>query len=93
MNYVYFIFVYIQTSHKTKVFVYKWKKTMIPISKRQRACFYIHKNQKNCESFINIYKKHDTLQKQDDLRYVFIHQKPDTLLYAIFHDFLIGIYL
>ena len=31
-------------------------------------------------------KKADTLQKEENLRYVFIHKKPDTLRYAIFHE-------
>ena len=38
----------------------------------------------------NIYPKSRTLcKKQDNLCYVFIHKKPDTLCYAIFMTFLI----
>ena len=35
-----------------------------------------------------LYTKIQTLcKKQDNLRYVFIHKKPHTFRYAIFHDF------
>ena len=41
-----------------------------------------------------IYINPDTLQKQDNLSYVFIHKNPDTLRYAIFHEiFDIDIYI
>ena len=56
---------------------------MTPIQENQRARFYINKKQKP-----------DTLQKQDYLRYVFIHKKSDTLRYAIFHEiFELDIYI
>ena len=35
--------------------------TMTPISKRQRARFYINKKQKKCETFLYLYKNPDTL--------------------------------
>ena len=57
---------------------------MTPISKGQRAHLYIYKA-KN-EKRLYIYTKFQTLfKKQDNLRCVFIHRKPGTLRYAIFH--------
>ena len=65
---------------------------MTAIRETQRARFYIYKREKNCETFL--YTKSQTLcKKQDNLRYVFIYKKPDTLPYAIFHEnFGVGIY-
>ena len=53
---------------------------MTPISERQRARFCIYKKQKKLRKIQTLCKK------QDNFRYVFIHKKPDTLLYAIFHE-------
>ena len=65
-----------------------------PITERQRARFYIYKKQKNVKC-LYIYTKIQTLCKnQDNLRYVFIHKKPDNLRYAIFNEiFEIGVYI
>ena len=53
---------------------------MIPIRKR---------NAKKMAKRLNIYRKIPTLfKKQENLRYVFIHKKPDTLRYTIFMKFL-----
>ena len=61
---------------------------MTPISERQRARFYTIKIGKNCETFIYIYSKSQTLfKKQDNFRYDSIHKNPDTLRYAIFMKF------
>ena len=46
------IFVYIKTSRKKKLLVYKWELQW------QRTCFYIYKAQKNCETFIYIKTRH-----------------------------------
>ena len=63
--------------------------TMTPISERQRVRFYIYtKSKKNCETFIYIYKKPDTLQKSRQFALRFIHKNLDTLRYAIFTIFL-----
>ena len=65
---------------------------MNPISQRQRVRFiHIKKIAKN----LYIYARIETLfKKKDNLRYVFIHKKPYTLRYAIFHkSFVIGIYI
>ena len=61
---------------------------MTPISKRQGAPLYIY-----IILNVYIYTKIQTLcKKQDNLRQVFVHKKPDTLVYAIFHEiFEIGI--
>ena len=48
---------------------------MTPISERQRACFYIYKKQKKCETFIYIYKKPDTFQKAGKFPVCFYPQK------------------
>ena len=68
--------------------------TMTPITERQCPRFYIYKKQKKTKR-LYIYTKIQTLNKnQDNLRNVFIHKKPDTLLYAIFHEiFEIDIYV
>ena len=52
------------------------------------------KKQKN-ENRLYKYTKIQTLcKKQYNLRYIFIHKKPNTLRYAIFHDFFeIDIYM
>ena len=66
---------------------------MTPIIERQRARLNIYIKQKNCET-IYIYKNQDTLQKQDNLPYVFIQNKSYTLRYAIFYEiFEISIYI
>ena len=60
--------------------------TITAIIKRQRACLYIYKKQKNAKPF---YTKSQTLfKKQDNFRHVFIYKNPDTLRYAIFMKFL-----
>ena len=65
------------------------EKAMTLIGERQRARFYKYKKQKNCETFVYIYtKKLDTLQNQDNLCYLSIHKKLDTLRYAILMKFL-----
>ena len=66
---------------------------MAAIRKRQRAYFYTHKNQKNCQTFL--YTKIQTLfKKLDNFRIVFIYKKPYTLRYGIFHEiFQFGIYI
>ena len=66
---------------------------MNPIRKRKRARLLFTKSEKNGER-IYIYTKSYTLcKKQDNLRYVFVHKKPDTLRYAIFREnFEIGIH-
>ena len=56
-----------------------------PISIRQRALFIYTKSKLNCETFIYIYKIQTLCRQQDDFRCIFIHQKPDTLLYALFY--------
>ena len=65
---------------------------MTATSKRQRARFYIYKNQKHCESFL--YTKSQTLFKNpDSLRYIFIY-KSKTLYVKKFHEnFEVGIYI
>ena len=61
------------------------------LSKTQRTLFYIYKKKQYCETFL--YTKSRTLfKKQDNLRYVCIYKKLDTLRHAIFHEiFEIGI--
>ena len=54
---------------------------MNAISKRQRACYYMYKTQKNAKSFYTLFKK------QDNFRYVFIYKKQDTFCYAIVCEF------
>ena len=57
---------------------------------------FLHtKSKTNFENYIYIYTKSQTLFKnQDNLRYVFIHKKEDTLRYAISREiFDIGIYI
>ena len=50
--------------------------------------FYIQKEEKIAKR-LYIYTKSKTLFKQQDyLRYFFIHKKPDTLRYAVFHEIL-----
>ena len=67
---------------------------MTPTNKIQRARFYIYKMQKNCETLMYIQKKPDTFQKARQFALRFYSQTPDTLRYAIFHDFFeIGIYI
>ena len=45
-------------------------------------------------TYVYIQKARQFEKKKDNLRYVFICKNPDTLRYAIFHDFMeIGIYL
>ena len=65
---------------------------MTPISKIQRACLYIYKKEMIAKR-LYVYTKGQTLsKKQDNLRYFYIHKKPDTLRSAIFHEiFEIGI--
>ena len=48
---------------------------MNPMSERQRACFYIYKKEKNCETFIYIYKKRDTFKKSRQFALRFYSQK------------------
>ena len=64
---------------------------MINTSERQCACF--NKWKKWGKNFI--YKKLDTLQKVRQFAlHFYIHKKPDTLRYTIFHEiFGIGIYI
>ena len=55
------------------------------------AFLYIQKA-KHCETFIYKYKKPDTFEKQDNLRYIFIYKNQDTLRYAVLHEIIkIGI--
>ena len=65
---------------------------MTSMIERQRARFYIYKRQKKLQKE---YTKSQTLcKKQDNLRHVFIHKKPDTLRYTIFYEiFEIGVYI
>ena len=61
---------------------------MTPIGERQRARFINTKSKKIAKCFY-IYTKSQTFcKKQDNLRYIFVHKKQDTLLYAVFHEFL-----
>ena len=61
---------------------------MTPIIERKCARFYIQKSKKIAKR-LYIYTKIQTLfKKQDNLCYIFIHKKPDTLRYAIFMKFL-----
>ena len=61
---------------------------MTPIGKRQRARF-IYTKSKKIAKCLYIYTKSQTLcKKQDNLRYVFVHKKQDTLLYAFFMNVL-----
>ena len=67
---------------------------MNPIREILRARFYINKTQKTWETFIFVYKSHNFFENKVNLCYVFIHKKPHTLLYAIFHEiFEIGIHI
>ena len=56
---------------------------------------YLYKKQNNRETFLYIFTKSHTLFKnKDNLRYIFIDKKPDTLPYTIFHEMIeIGIYI
>ena len=68
---------------------------MTPISKSHCAHFYIYQKLRNCENFyISIQKSKTLCKKQDNLRSIFIHKKPLTLLYEILNkQFEIGIYI
>ena len=52
---------------------------MTPISKRQRARFYIYKKEKRGLKHLYVYKNQDTFQKAR-------HKKSDILCYAIFYE-------
>ena len=56
---------------------------------------FIYTKSKKIAKSLYIYTKSQTLfEKQDNLRYVFIHKNPDTLCYTIFYEiFEIGIYI
>ena len=62
--------------------------TMIPISKRKRACLYIYKKQNKCEAFIFIYKNPDTFQKATKFMSRFYSQKFRHFILRNFHVFL-----
>ena len=67
---------------------------MTPISERQRARFYIYKNQKDCETFIYKYKNPDTLQKSRQSALRFYSQIDIHFRLHDFHEiFEIGIYI
>ena len=59
---------------------------MTPIRENQRARFYIYKKQNKRETFIYIYIKSDTFQKERQFALHFIHKITHTLCYAIFHE-------
>ena len=66
--------------------IYEWKLRWLPPWK-DNAHVYIHKKQKNHETFL--YKKSQTfLKKLDNCHYVFIYKKPYTWRYGIFMKFL-----
>ena len=60
---------------------------MTPINKHNMDGFIFMQRENIRNTYIYIYKKADTFQKQDNLRFVFIHKKLDTVRYAIFHEF------
>ena len=59
---------------------------MTPISKRQRARFYIYKKEKRGLKHLYVYKNQDTFQKARQFVSHFIYKKSDILCYAIFHE-------
>ena len=67
---------------------------MTPISKKQRARFYIYKTQKMRNVFIFLQKKPDTFQKARQFPVRFYSQKVVHLTLRNFHEiFEIGIYI
>ena len=66
--------------------------TITAVSKRQRARLYLYIKGGGCQTFL--YTKIQALCKnQDNIHYVFIYKKQDTLRYAIFHEnFEVGVY-
>ena len=65
---------------------------MTAISERQRSCVYIYKKQNNAKLLYK--KRHTFFKKQDNVRYVYLYKKQDTLLYAVFgENFESGIFI
>ena len=59
---------------------------MTAIGKKTTCTFFIYRNKKTRNA---LYPKSETFcKKQANFRYFFIHKKPDTLSYAIFHEIL-----
>ena len=84
--------VYIKTFCKKIVFVYEWKWWWLPSSKHN-AHVYIHKKQKNYETFF-IYKDPDTFQKARQFTLRFYIQKSIHLTLWDFDEiFEVGIYI
>ena len=87
------IFVYIKTSSQKHIFVRNVNNNDSHQQKKKCTFLYIQQK-KNIEKRLYIYKKPHTLQKARQFALRFIHKRPYTLRYMIFHEiFEIGIYI